>query len=401
MINNPQAWSEILERYGRNGDTMIAHMTPTEAALLEKRRAKSKSYKGVSYNPVTGLREFWGDSDSSANGGTGDSTGGFGDHGSLGGSESGIGGPGGDGSSQADRSDGFGGGNNGGLGGFTGFGNFDQDTSMRAGAEESEISERPGGVDWSEYNFNAPGYKQQSTWGRVAQEIASPSIKSAGRFSAPTATDMGILGPMAGFLAGPVMGLAMMAGAAMGRAQTPEQQAESMAHNQALGAQNSTGQDRDSHTGLDFASLDARAGAEAGVTSNPIPVAPIAERKPEPISQASWATSPALGLSTAIAAPFGMPGTMPRLEDYGAGPNDAVATGPAPLPDILQPVKTAALSDPMAPGWQAPESLYNSIPTGPSMASPAPTGRDPYMQYLAPLYGDTDPMATLSGYSPR
>lgn len=43
-----------LGKYGRNGDTMVAHINPQEAALL-----KSLGGSGT-INPVTGLPEFWG-----------------------------------------------------------------------------------------------------------------------------------------------------------------------------------------------------------------------------------------------------------------------------------------------------------------------------------------------------
>ena len=43
-----------LPKYGRNGDTMVAHINPQEAALL-----KSLGGSGT-INPVTGLPEFWG-----------------------------------------------------------------------------------------------------------------------------------------------------------------------------------------------------------------------------------------------------------------------------------------------------------------------------------------------------
>lgn len=105
-MSEMRAWVDLLERYGRNGDTMLAHITPGEASLLKKRGGAG------TINPHTGLLEFWGgetsDSPGTAGGGNGDSVSGFGDHSSLGGEESSIGGPGGDGNSYADRSDGFG-----------------------------------------------------------------------------------------------------------------------------------------------------------------------------------------------------------------------------------------------------------------------------------------------------
>jgi hypothetical protein len=141
------------------------------------------------------------------------------------------------------------------VGGNTGFGGFADDRSMYAGAPESEISTRDGGVNWSEYAFN--GYKPSDTWGRVLQEYFSPTV-SVSKYGPTTGANLGIMGAMAGMLAGGPMSGLMGIGAAMGRAQSPAEQAASMAHNQALGAQNSTGQDRDISTGLSFAELDAR-----------------------------------------------------------------------------------------------------------------------------------------------
>lgn len=264
MINEMKAWADILERYGRHGDTMLAHISTKEADLLERRRGD----KGPSYNPATGKREFWGgdDSDSESNGGTGDSVGGFGDHGSLGGggySESSIGG----------------GDNDGGYN--TSFSNFADDPSMRTGAPESEISERAGGVNWNDYAMQ--NYAKAGTFGRLGQEITSPTVK-ASRWGAPTAQAPGILGPMMGFLGGPMMGLAMMGGAAMGRAQTPEEQAASMAEMAERGAKNSTGQDRDSNSGLSIY------GADVGTGSQPAAPTPttVQDLKPARMTPESW-----------------------------------------------------------------------------------------------------------------
>lgn len=270
-MNEMKAWADLLERYGRHGDTMLAHISTKEADLLERRRGG----KGPSINPVTGKREFWGGDDS-------DSVGGFGDNGSLGGggySESSIGGPGGDGSNQADRSDGFGGGPNGGVGGRTSFSDFANDMSMRAGAPESEISERAGGVNWNDYQMQ--GYAKAGTFSRLGEEIVSPSMK-ASRWGAPTAQAPGILGPMMGVLAGPAFGLAMGLGAAMGRAQTPAEQAASMAEMSERGAMNSTGAERNWY--------DPQYGADAGVSAPAAQPSPptVQEMKPPRLTPESW-----------------------------------------------------------------------------------------------------------------
>ena len=276
MNDGMKAWADILEQYGRNGDTMLAHITPGEAAHLKQRGGSGTR------NPDTGLLEFWGgDSPGTAGGGggeggdngvggpgngsSGDSVSGFGDHGSLGGgnySESSIGG--------------------GGFGGNTSFSDFANDVSMRAGAPESEISERAGGVNWNEYNMQ--NYAKAGSWGRLGQEITNPTVK-ASRWGAPTAQSMGILGPMAGFLAGPAFGAVMGLGAAMGRAQTPEEQAASMAEMAERGAHNSTGQDRDSSSGL------SAYGADVGLNQQPIPAqAPstVQQMAPARITPESW-----------------------------------------------------------------------------------------------------------------
>ena len=48
-------WSEYLGRQGRYGDTMVAHINPREAAILQALGGKG------SVNPRTGLREYWDD----------------------------------------------------------------------------------------------------------------------------------------------------------------------------------------------------------------------------------------------------------------------------------------------------------------------------------------------------
>lgn len=52
-MNNLKATAEKLQQYGRNGDTMLAHITPDEASLL-----KSMGGSGT-INPKTGLPEFF------------------------------------------------------------------------------------------------------------------------------------------------------------------------------------------------------------------------------------------------------------------------------------------------------------------------------------------------------
>ena len=72
--------AQVLQQQGRGGDTVLAHITPAEAALLKKRGGAG------TVNPVTGLLEFY-DADS---GQGGDPSGG--DSGGGGGGDSGWGG---------------------------------------------------------------------------------------------------------------------------------------------------------------------------------------------------------------------------------------------------------------------------------------------------------------------
>jgi len=120
-------WSRYLEQQGRQGDTILAHITPEEAALLERLGGSG------TINPRTGFREFYsGDDDdagdTSASGGPGDTSGG--------GMDAGMGDPG----------DTSGGGLDPGIGGLGGFGaNFADPTGMEhTGLHHSEFAEVPG-----------------------------------------------------------------------------------------------------------------------------------------------------------------------------------------------------------------------------------------------------------------
>jgi hypothetical protein len=242
--------SGLLADAGRDGDDRVTVLAPKEQMLLGLLGGSG------TINPATGKLEFgdgMGGSDNPGGGHNGDSGPGSG----------GMGGPGGGGGYGGNDSGGYGGGGMAGVGGNTGFGGFDRDTSMYSGAPESEISTRDGGVNWSEYAFN--GYKPADTWGRVLQEYFSPTV-SVSKYGPTTGANLGIMGAMAGMLAGGPMSGLMGIGAAMGRASSPATQAASAAEMSARGSMNSTGQDRDSSTGLSFAELAARGvpGAASG-----------------------------------------------------------------------------------------------------------------------------------------
>lgn len=65
MKGNHKAMAAALQKHGRKGDTILAHINPQEAALLDRVTA------GGSINPRTGLPEFGIDDDYSTGGGTG------------------------------------------------------------------------------------------------------------------------------------------------------------------------------------------------------------------------------------------------------------------------------------------------------------------------------------------
>ena len=275
-MNEMKAWADLLERYGRNGDTMLAHISTKEADLLERRRGG----KGPSINPVTGKREFWGGDDGGRDDNNGPGGGGRGESTSAGegsASTSGVG-DGTAGTGNNGRGDNGGGGSGfGGLGGGVGPGGFFSENEDLS--REDAISERAGGVNWNDYQMQ--GYAKAGTFGRLGGEIVSPSVK-ASRWGAPTAQAPGILGPMMGVLAGPAFGLAMGLGAAMGRAQTPAEQAASMAEMSERGAMNSTGAERDWY--------NPQYGADVGVSAPAAQPAPpsVQEMKPPRLTPESW-----------------------------------------------------------------------------------------------------------------
>lgn len=277
MNDGMKAWADILERYGRNGDTMLAHITPGEARHLERRGGSGTR------NPHTGLLEFWGGNDGGRDDNNGPGGGGRGESTSAGegsASTSGVG-DGTAGTGNNGRGD-NGGGNHGfgGLRGGVGPGGFfspGEDLS-----KESHISDRPGGVNWNDYQMQ--NYAKAGTMSRLGQEIMDPSVK-ASRWGTPTAQTMGFLGPALGILSGPAMGLAMGLGAAMGRAQTPEEQAASMAEHDAMGRQNSGGSN--SEDLLTHYDQGAKAGLGSQPTAAPTP-STIQQMAPARMIPESW-----------------------------------------------------------------------------------------------------------------
>lgn len=112
----------------------------------------------------------------------------------------------------------------------------------------------------------------------------------------------------------------------------------------------------------------------------------------------SYGTPAPAGPPKAAAAPvaplgYGQPKATPQPqqpvippEAMGSNMTTAVATAQPMAP---QQNMTPGTAERPTPGWQAPERRYNDLPTGPAIAMATPratSGRDPYMEYLAPVY---------------
>jgi hypothetical protein len=104
--------------------------------------------------------------------------------------------------------------------------------------------------------------------------------------------------------------------------------------------------------------------------------------------------------SAAVAAPnrpaaavtplaYGQPTRATPVPQAGPAPVNIAPTFPQPSNDPPQQNMTPATPGRPTPGWQPPERRYNDVPTGPSLVQAAPlatSGRDPYLEYLAPVY---------------
>jgi hypothetical protein len=231
-----------LQKMGTNGDSVLAHINPQERDLLDV--LSDGKMDGGGINPRTGLLSFGNTDGESGRGGGDANPGGVGGGPAGGQTGGGIGG---------NTADGVGG-----LGGGYGDNGYNGSANQKK-AEEIGNYYRD---NYIEGMLDSP-YAPKDTWMRVIQEWAYPSVPTS-RFGVPTAKDPGIMGTMVGHLAGGPMSAVMGVGQAMGRAQSPAAQAESMAHNQSLGSQNSTGQDRDSSDGLG----SQRPGGSSGSTVN-------------------------------------------------------------------------------------------------------------------------------------
>lgn len=99
--------------------------------------------------------------------------------------------------------------------------------------------------------------------------------------------------------------------------------------------------------------------------------------------------------SAAPVAPLGY-GQPKPAPTPGAQNQTPIDNSPNPFPhqgapQIVPPQQNMTPAEPgrPTPGWQGPERRYNDLPTGPALVNAVPiatSGRDPYMEYLAPVY---------------
>lgn len=99
--------------------------------------------------------------------------------------------------------------------------------------------------------------------------------------------------------------------------------------------------------------------------------------------------------AAANVAPLGYGQPARATPTPGAQQQTPIDNSPNPFPtqnnDPLAPRENMTPAQPgrPTPGWQGPERRYNDVPTGPSLVgntAVATSGRDPYMEYLAPVY---------------
>jgi hypothetical protein len=209
-----------LQKAGTHGDTVLAHINPAEARLLDA--LADGLLDGGGRNPKTGLLSF-GMSDGESGRGGDSNPGGVGGGPAGGQTGGGIGG---------NTSDG-----QGGLGGGYGDNGY-------AGSANQRAAQALG--DYYQDNYiggmlDSP-YAAKDTWQRVLQEYVNPSVRTPGRLSAPTAAGPGIMGSFVSQIAGGPFSAAMGIGAAMGRASSKATQEASAAEMGARGSRNSTGQ---------------------------------------------------------------------------------------------------------------------------------------------------------------
>lgn len=273
----------LLAEAGRYGDDRVTRLIPAEAALLKARGGSG------TVNPSTGLLEYgdgMGGSDNPGGGHNGDT--GPGSPGSGGG---GYGGPSSSpGDSYGDRAGvgfGFGAPTDPGRGlsinDISNFGGIGVPGAGTIGprGEMDSFASRPG--DLSNYGL-ASEYAPLDTIQRLVQTAIfgppkqyNPTQQMPGQYGMPNARGPGVVGKGVAAFGGPAMSAAMTLGGWMRDSMSPEAQDASMRANEEQGTKNSTGQDRDSNTGLSVADLEKRdpgtqfAGTASGAQTARVP----------------------------------------------------------------------------------------------------------------------------------
>lgn len=293
-----------LQAAGTHGDTVLAHINPAEARLLDM--LADGLPDGGGRNPTTGLLSF-GMSDGESGRGDDSNPGGVGGGPAGGNTGGGIGG------NTADGMGGLGGGYGGsevnGYGGFRdqfglagsvyskpGIANLSlaQMASIQKQIND-DIDTNYGGMFGTGYNARSDAWASPNTFGRLAQEMwAGPAYNAPGRYSAPNAIGPGIMGTMVGQMVGGPMSLGMRVGDAMGRAQSQQARDDTAASYGALGGVNSGGAQTDA-AGSRSAGL---ASGSAGLLALDQPGASSGSAVPamDPGAAGTGGAAPALGL---------------------------------------------------------------------------------------------------------
>lgn len=271
-----------LQKAGQHGDTILAHINPQEAKLLD---LLADGLLDAPRNPKTGLLSF-GMSDGEGPSGHDSNPGGVGGGPAGGNTGGGLGG------NTAGGLGGEGGGYNGstvnGYGGYADLGGYISGLTGRA-YDPSTMPSIESLLD-TPNGYRAPGYEGLSmmqysppdTLGRLIDTYRygpPPSYTALGqvpgRHGAPTGRGPGVAGTVAANFAGPAMSAMMGLGMHMDQAMSPESRAASLSANQEQGAKNSTGQD-----GMSPADMEARAsgtqfaGTQSGAATAALPQAP-------------------------------------------------------------------------------------------------------------------------------
>lgn len=249
-LGSLRAAAAAVRAAGTHGDTILAHISPREARMLDYLSDRKIDFP---VNRKTGLPTFdEGDSDDDS-------------HGDMG--PGGSSGPGGMGVSP------------GGMAGDPSVNDMGADTRNEGGTsfglnEKSyyngpltteSILSTPSGFRAEGYGgIGIDRYDPKDTWGRVWQEIWNPSVAVPGRFEAPNALGPGIAKTLAGAVVGGPMSGLMSLGAAMARASSSKTQAASAAEMAERGAMNSTGNDPRI---VQAADAGGSAGASAGAAT--------------------------------------------------------------------------------------------------------------------------------------